>query len=305
MSSVNRQPIVSVQWLRDRLAQEELTNEFTKELTKSSAPTTASGIVVADCRFDLSDPAAGRRAFEEDHIPGAVFFDLDEDLSGPVTGRGGRHPLPDVDEFCAKLGERGIGNDVTVVCYDDQQGQMAARLWWLLRFVGHDDAVVLDGGYAAWRAAGLPVTAKVPVPTRRQFAPKLRPHMTASMDDVRRVSADGSGMIVDSRTAERYRGEVEPLDPVAGHIPGARNLPWMDNVDERGFFRSREELRRRFDGLPEDMDGVVLHCGSGVSACVNVLAMEHAGLGRARLYVGGWSDWCSVEGNPVATGDEK
>lgn len=296
MSSISRQPIVSVEWLRARLMGEGNLG--------GSPIAGAHDIVVADCRFDLTDPTAGRRAYDLDHIPGAIYFDLDQDLSGPMTGRGGRHPLPDVNEFCAMLGERGIGDGVTVVCYDDQQGQMAARLWWMLRYVGHDDVVVLDGGYAAWRAAGLPVTTEVPVPTPRQFAPRPQLEMTATMEDVRRVSERGAGIIVDSRAPERYRGDIEPLDPVAGHIPGARNVPWMDNVDASGFFRSREELRLRFHELPQDMDGVIFHCGSGVSACVNLLAMEHAGLGRAKLYVGGWSDWCRVEGNPVAKGDE-
>lgn len=286
--------IVSAEWLRERLGRDDL--------------------VIADCRFELTDPDAGRRAYERDHIPGAVYFDLERDLSGPATGRGGRHPLPDMEAFCALLGRRGVGRGVTVVCYDDQLGQMAARLWWMLRYVGHDDAAVLDGGYGAWREAGGPVTAEVPAPTPRTFVAGLRPQMLAGMDEVRRMSRpararsdgapQGGGIIIDSRAPERYRGEVEPLDPVAGHIPGARNLPWMDNVDPRGFFRPREELRNRFENFPPDMEGVVFHCGSGVSACVNLLALEHVGLPGAKLYVGGWSEWCSVADNPVAVGDE-
>ncbi|MFS8582512.1 MAG: rhodanese-like domain-containing protein, partial [Limnochordales bacterium] len=149
--------IVSAEWLRQRLGRDD--------------------IVIADCRFDLTDPAAGRLAYERDHVPGAVYFDLDKDLSGPVTGRGGRHPLPDMDRFAELLGRRGVGDGVTVICYDDQGGQMAARLWWLLRYAGHDDAAVLDGGYGAWRAAGGPVSAEVPAPAPRRFVPRLRPHM--------------------------------------------------------------------------------------------------------------------------------
>lgn len=282
--SVEQQPLVSAQWLGDHLEDEKL--------------------VIADCRFELGDRAAGRRAFEQGHIPGAVFFDLEEDLSGPVTGRGGRHPLPDLNEFSAKLGQRGIGDGIKVVCYDDQQGQMASRLWWMLRYLGHDDVVLLDGGYTGWREAGFPVTADITAPPSSRFVARPRPHMVASMDDVRRISGGGAGVIIDSRAGARYRGEVEPLDPVAGHIPGARNLPWMDNVTETGLFRTPDELRRRFAGLPTDMEQVVLHCGSGVSACVNLLAMERAGLPGAKLYVGGWSEWCSIEGNPVASGPE-
>lgn len=285
MSTKKQQPIVSAKWLHDRLARDD--------------------VVIADCRFELGDPAAGRRAYERAHIPDAIYFDLEEDLSGPVTGRGGRHPLPNLDEFCAKLGRRGIGDGITVVCYDDQQGQMAARLWWMLRYVGHDDVALLDGGYSAWRAAGYPVTESVPTPTPRQFTPRLRPDMVASMDAVRKISEGGRGVIIDSRAPERFRGETEPLDPVAGHIPGARNLPWMDNVTDIGFLRDQDDLRRRFDGLPDDMAQVVLHCGSGVSACVNLLAMELVGRGGAKLYVGGWSDWCSVQENPVASGSQK
>ena len=192
--------------------------------------------------------------YERDHIPGAVYFDLERDLSGPATGRGGRHPLPDMEEFCALLGRRGVGG-VTVVCYDDQLGQMAARLWWMLRYVGHDDAAVLDGGYGAWREAGGPVTAEVPAPTPRTFVAGLRPQMLAGMDGATHVAPGagrgatgrlGGGIIIDSRAPERYRGEVEPFDPVVGHIPGARNLPWMDNVDPRAF-RPREELRNRLE----------------------------------------------------------
>lgn len=278
--------IVSAEWLRQRLGRDD--------------------IVIADCRFDLTDPAAGRLAYERDHVPGAVYFDLDKDLSGPVTGRGGRHPLPDMDRFAELLGRRGVGDGVTVICYDDQGGQMAARLWWLLRYAGHDDAAVLDGGYGAWRAAGGPVSAEVPAPAPRRFVLRLRPHMAVGMEDVRRIVDGGRdhGLIVDSRAPERYRGEAEPLDPVAGHIPGARNWPWMENLDQRGFFRGRDELEKRFAALPDDMERVVFHCGSGVSACVNLLVLEHIGRPGAKLYTGGWSDWCSVPENPVAVGDE-
>jgi len=277
------QPIVSPQWLAQRLGDPD--------------------VVVADCRFDLADPEAGRRAYAAGHIPGAVYFDLEEDLSAPAQRPGGRHPLPDVDELCRQLGQAGIGPGVTVVCYDDQQGAMAARLWWMLRWLGHDAAAVLDGGFAGWRRAGLPVTDAPANPTPRRFVPAPRPELVASAEDVQRLVQEGRGVLVDSRAPERYRGELEPIDPVAGHIPGARNLPWMDNVDADGRWRHPGELARRFAGLVGE-EPVVVYCGSGVTACANLLAMAYAGVPvQPRLYVGGWSDWCTRPGSPVAKVD--
>ena len=274
--------IVDCRWLADRLGRPD--------------------VAVADCGFELSDPGAGRRAYEQGHIPGAVFFDLETDLSGPIRRPGPRHPLPDPDAFVAKLEQAGIGNGVTVVCYDDQQGMNAARLWWMLRWLGHDGVCVLDGGFTAWREAGLPVTVEAPAPARRRFVPRLRHDMAVSMDDVRRMVAEGRGVLVDARAPERYRGDVEPIDPVAGHIPGARNVPWGGNFDPSGRWRSPEELARRFAELA-GRDDVVMYCGSGVSACVNVLAMAHAGFSKLpRLYPGSWSEWCADPANPVARG---
>ncbi|HEY8497109.1 MAG TPA: sulfurtransferase [Limnochordales bacterium] len=275
--------IVTCQWLAERLD--------------------APDIVIADCRFDLADPAAGRRAYEAAHIPGAVYFDLEQDLSGPVRKPGPRHPLPDMDRFVAKLEAAGIGEAVTVVCYDDQQGMVAARLWWMLRYLGHEAVCVLDGGFKAWQEAGLPVTASAAARPRRRFVPRVRPEMAVSMADVQQMVQEKRGVLVDARAPERFRGEVEPLDPVAGHIPGARNLPWMGNLDSSGRWRSPEELAARFAAL-RGQEPVVMYCGSGVSACVNVLAMAHAGFKELpRLYVGSWSEWCAVPENPVAKVD--
>lgn len=256
-------------------------------------------LVVADCRFQLDDPAAGRRAYGEGHIPGAVFFDLEADLSGPVTGRGGRHPLPDLDQLAEKLGKAGISRETMVVCYDDQKGSMAGRLWWLLRYMGAGRVAVLDGGYSAWLAAGYPTTTEVPRPEPRVFVPAIRHDMLVSVEEVRAMVREGRGVLVDSRVPERYRGEVEPLDPVAGHIPGAENYPWDGNVDEGGRFLGKEALRARFAPL-QGTGPLVFYCGSGVSATANLLALERIGLRGAKLYAGGWSEWCSDPGNPVA-----
>lgn len=263
-------------------------------------------VVVADCRFDLADPEAGRRQYEEGHIPGAVFFDLDKDLSRPAAGSGGRHPLPPLDEFVAALTERGIGEGTAVVCYDDSGGGMAARLWWMLRYIGHEAVALLDGGWSAWVRGGLPVarssSGRPPVlPASRPVKVRLRTDMAADAPAVRRIVEKGGGVIVDSRAPERWRGETEPLDPVAGRIPGSVNYPWQQALDDEGRMPSPETLARRFQPLAGRGD-VVVHCGSGVTGCLNVLAMKRAGLEGVRLYVGGWSDWCSDADNPVATG---
>jgi thiosulfate/3-mercaptopyruvate sulfurtransferase len=256
------------------------------------------GVVVVDCRFELANPSAGRAAHEEAHVPGAAYLDLDRDLSGPKAAHGGRHPLPDPAVFAATLGALGVDETVTVVAYDVPQAAIAPRLWWILRYLGHDRAAVLDGGWPAWRAAGLPVEGGAPPRrTPRRFVPRLRPEMTATVEDVRRLSA-GHGTLVDSRAPERYRGEVEPLDPVAGHVPGARNLPWNEALDAQGRLKPRAALAGRFEGVGEE---AVVYCGSGVTACANLLAMDEAGVTGARLYPGSWSDWCSYPENPVAT----
>ncbi len=257
-------------------------------------------LVIADCRFDLTQPQAGRQAYTEAHIPGAVYFDLERDLSAPKQAHGGRHPLPPVDTFCRTVGAAGIDETVMVVAYDAQSTAMAARLWWMLRYLGHAQVRVLGGGWQAWRAAGHPVTQDVPRRAPRTFAPRIRARSAVDLAELRRLQKAGA-RLVDSRAPERYRGEVEPLDPVAGHIPGAVNLPYTDTLDARGNLRSPADLRDRFAGIAAGRGDLVVYCGSGVTACVNLLAMEEAGIEGARLYVGGWSDWCSYPENPVAT----
>lgn len=257
---------------------------------------------VVDARFDLADSEAGEREYLQAHIPGAVYAHLDRDLSGPLARHGGRHPLPDGPDFIAWLERVGIGNEHDVVVYDSASGMFAARLWWLLKYYGHDAVRVLDGGLAAWRAAGLPVAAEPGSYPSARFQGRRREEMAVDRDRVLRAIEDPDVLLVDARASERYRGEVEPIDPRAGHIPTAINLPFVGNLDG-GRFREAEALRERYQQAAE-AEEVVVYCGSGVSAAHDLLAMEEAGILGARLYHGSWSDWCSFEDAPIAREDE-
>jgi len=261
--------------------------------------------VVVDCRFTLTDTGAGRRAWTAGHIPGARYAHLDEDLSSPITPRTGRHPLPDPNALARKLGAWGIDESKQVVVYDDTFGAMASRLWWLLRWLGHESVALLDGGYPKWVREKNPVTPEAPVVHQTTFYPRVNNTFWVNADFVERVRQDEAFVVFDARAEERFRGEVEPLDKVAGHVPGAVNAMYEDNLDVSGEFLSAEELRERYLDL---LGGVVpnqaIHmCGSGVTACHNVLAMEHAGLPGARLYAGSWSEWITDPNRPVATGE--
>jgi thiosulfate/3-mercaptopyruvate sulfurtransferase len=257
---------------------------------------------VVDCRFVLGNPDAGRTAYETEHLPGAVYFDLERDLSGPKAAHGGRHPLPDLEELAAKLGRAGIGADTKVVAYDDQGGAMASRLWWLLTYMGHDNAFVLNGTFAEWKAQGLPVTAEVPEFAPAIFPLQVRPELAVSMEEVKQKRAEEGVVLIDSREAARYRGEQEPIDPVAGHIPGALNSFWKDSLNEAGRWKSAEEQKARFEQMEEIAKAreIIVYCGSGVTACPNVLALREAGYENVKLYLGSWSDWCSYPDNPIA-----
>jgi len=261
---------------------------------------------LVDARAMLSDPAAGRAAWQAAHLPGAVHADLEHDLSDhSVTGQG-RHPLPSPVDFARRLGEWGIGPQHAVVVYDAGDGSMAAaRLWWMLRLFGHRQVAVLDGGLAAWRAAGLPETdAVAPVEALPPYpAADFDRTAIATADEILRRQGEGPGWLLDARGGERFRGEVEPIDPVAGHIPGALNRPFAQNV-EAGRFRDADALRAELQPLLHGRDpaDVVLSCGSGVTACHLLLAMEHAGLSGARVYAGSWSGWIADPSRPIATG---
>jgi len=257
---------------------------------------------IFDCRFSLPQPERGPQAYREGHVPGAVYANLDKDLSSPKTAHTGRHPLPDPEVFMDWLGENGVDRSCQVVAYDDAGGAVAARLWWLLRWVGHDAAAVLDGGWKAWLDGGYPVTQEMPNRTPRRFEGKpgmaewlSSDQLVASLDEIR---------LLDARGAPRFRGEKEPIDPVAGHVPGALNLPFDGNLDDKERFLTPAQLKQRFDAALAGADpGSVAHmCGSGVTACHNLLAMEYAGLQGSRLYVGSWSEWITDPQRPVATG---
>ncbi|MCB1823263.1 MAG: sulfurtransferase [Candidatus Competibacteraceae bacterium] len=259
--------------------------------------------VVMDCRFSLADPEAGRRAYHDGHLPGAHYAHLDQDLSNPVTLATGRHPLPDPERLAHKLGAWGIDHDTQVVAYDDMGGMLAAaRLWWLLRWLGHTACAVLDGGLPAWRRAGLPLTAEIPAGRPTAFVPRPDDRLWMNTEQVMTLPA--AEVLLDARAAARYRGEVEPIDPVAGHIPGALNLPTDGNLTPEGHFLPVAALRERFAAVLDDRaPATVIHaCGSGVTACHNLLAMEAAGLGGSRLYAGSWSEWIRDPRRAVAVG---
>lgn len=267
---------------------------------------------IVDCRFTLGKPKAGRDSYEQEHIPGAVYLDLELDLSAPVGEHGGRHPLPDPKELAVRLSKLGIGNDTRIVAYDDENGMNAARLWWLLRYLGHEQVFILEGGFSQWKADKYPVTDHQPVRVPSTFTANVQPQMLADANKVQQVSANMEpsaspaglpSVLIDSRARERFLGQEETLDKKAGHIPGAFNFFWKDTQNADGSFKSAEELQEHFAELDQDAE-IIVYCGSGVTACPNVLALEKAGYKNVRLYAGSWSDWISYEDNPVATGDE-
>ena len=261
-------------------------------------------VAVIDCRFDLADPAAGERAWFEGHIPGAHYAHLDRDLSDLHRPGRGRHPLPDADAFCAALERWDITPEHQVVAYDASGGTIAARLWWMLRLFGHRRVAVLDGGLAAWTAHGGALERGARKPGRGRYRARFDSRSIVTTAVVAARLASGNGVLLDARVPERFRGEVEPLDPRAGHIPGAVNSPFQNNLGLDGRFLPAEQLEVRYRALIRgQVPGDVVHmCGSGVTACHNLLAMEHAGLPGSRVYAGSWSEWVSVPSRPIATG---
>lgn len=271
---------------------------------EAESAVSSSATVIVDCRFQLSDPEAGRREYDAGHVPGAVFADLERDLSGPITvGVTGRHPLPSPEALAGKLRTWGVCSTSRVIAYDAAQGALAARLWWLLRWLGHDSVAVVDGGYPAWLAAGGEPSRRVPAKGPGDFVARVRSELVVSVDDVLRASNRPNGVLLDARAPERFRGEVEPIDPVPGHIPGAVCASFAANLSD-GRFLSVEALRDRYRRLIGDRNAedVIVYCGSGVTACHDILAAELAGLGMFRLYAGSYSEWLVDPTRPVATG---
>jgi thiosulfate/3-mercaptopyruvate sulfurtransferase len=264
--------------------------------------------VVVDCRFSLAEPERGRSDYESGHIPGAVYAHLNQDLSSSVIpGKTGRHPLPDLDVFTAKLSAWGIDSEVQVVVYDDSGGAMAGRLWWMLRWLGHAAVALLDGGWQSWLSAGGPIVngqhpgGKVARPAR-QFTPRPRPELLATLEQVQAFRLDPDARVLDARSPERYRGEYEPIDRLAGHIPGAVSAPYADLIDANYRLKTKQEIQALYRPLlgSTSASRVVSYCGSGVTSALNLIALLHAGFGEGRLYVGSWSEWITDPGRPVA-----
>lgn len=274
---------------------------FTEELAAHLAD---PALVVFDCRHDLMDLTKGERLYREGHIPGARFAHLETDLSGEKTGKNGRHPLPSPVAFTAFLARQGVSDTSKIVAYDDAGGPYAARLWWLARWIGLADVVLLDGGLNKWLAEGRALSHEVPVATPAPLRGHADPLMLVTADELLLRLHDATTTLIDARAVERYRGDVEPIDPVAGHIPGALNRFFKDNLQADMSFRSPEELRAAFAALmksPSAQD-VVHQCGSGVTACANLFAMELAGLPGSKLYAGSWSEWIADPSRPVGRG---
>jgi thiosulfate/3-mercaptopyruvate sulfurtransferase len=260
---------------------------------------------IVDCRFYLVEPSKGEAEYEKEHLPGATYADLDRDLAGPKTGTNGRHPLPSLETMTERFSRFGIDDQVQVVAYDTSQGQMAARLWWMLRYLGHDSAAVLDGGLQSWKAGGFPVVSGRESRAPRSFTAHPRESMRVDLEALERERTEH--LLIDARAPERFRGEVEPFDPVKGRIPGARNHPTASSLAADGRFLAPSELRARFQSIlrSRPADSVVSYCGSGVTACHNLLAMDVAGLRGARLYPGSWSEWSADERRPIERGKEE
>ncbi len=263
------------------------------------------GVAILDCRFDLAAPGAGRQAYLREHIRGARYADLNRDLSGPVTSSSGRHPLPAPDLIAARLGELGVGDASQVIAYDEANGAFAARAWWLLRWLGHAKVAVLDGGFRAWIAAGGALDSGEPQGGAVQrFTPRIDHQAVLSTVELIEALKDQRRLLVDARAEERFTGAVEPLDPVAGHVPGAINHPFAANLSADGRFLPPDELERRWLArlAGAEPGKVIAMCGSGVTACHNLLALELAGLNGAKLYAGSWSEWIRDPKRPVTRG---
>ncbi len=266
---------VSCKWLREHLNDRSL--------------------IIADCRYNLADFELGRKEYLEGHIPGAYQIDMEKDLTGRITLHGGRHPLPDQDIFAKRMNSIGLNPEITVIAYDSD-GSGAARFWWLLNYFGHSKVRIMNGGIVEWKSLGFELTTEIPPFRSGSFSPVVNKTILASVEDVKSIKPTTT--LIDSRTKVRYAGISEPIDKIAGHIPGAVNYQYTDTVSETGLFRNRKELLRMFRDIGRD---VIVYCGSGVTACVNFVALTEAGF-KPKLYAGSWSDWISYKENPISTG---
>lgn len=260
-------------------------------------------IVIADCRFELSNPKVGEQFYKESHIQGAFYFDLEKQLSAPVSQHGGRHPLPDMMQFKAELEKAGIDHTKTVIAYDDGAGLYASRFWWLLTYAGHERVYVLNEGFNGWIKVGYPVTKKIPAFQSANYEIKIQSEMLATLEEIKEVveNKKKSPVLIDSRAEDRYLGKTEPLDRIAGRIPGAINKFWAESL-EQGSFKHPDEQKQRFAEFTHE-DPMIVYCGSGVSAAPNYIALKMAGYQNIKLYAGSYSDWVSYDDNPVETGN--
>ncbi|WP_156290291.1 sulfurtransferase [Oceanobacillus salinisoli] len=258
----------------------------------------STNLVIVDVRFVLTDPDAGRKMYLKDHLPGAVYIDLNRDLSGKTEKHRGSHPLPDMDMFAAKIGNIGIDHETTVVIYDQENDMFAARLWWLLQHVGHELVYILEGGYKNWVEQGNLVTDEIPTLVKKSFEPNIRENETVDMKEVKEKMNSKTAILIDSRERDRYLGNKEPLYRKAGHIPGAVNYFWKDVLNEDGTWKNEEQLSEHFSALSKDEE-IIVSCGSGVSACPNILALKSLGYKNIKLYPGSFSDWISYEENEI------
>lgn len=274
--------VVNQEWLLEQLANKD--------------------VKIVDCRFSLSKPDEGERLYKESHIPGAYFFDLEKQLSAPVSKHGGRHPLPDIEQFRHEIEQAGIDNTKTVVAYDGGEGAFASRFWWLLTYIGHDKVYVLNGGFKGWVEAGYPTTKEVPKPESAQYKVSIRKEMLATYEEIKEIVANKkkSPILIDSREKARYLGKEEPIDKIPGHIPGAMHKFWAEGL-ENGFFKGSEEQKKRFAEL-DQKEPIIVYCGSGVTATPNYIALKIAGYQNVKLHAGSYSDWVSYSDNPVEKG---
>ncbi|MCM3692775.1 sulfurtransferase [Neobacillus niacini] len=254
---------------------------------------------IVDCSFSLADPKGGRQEYDKNHIPGAVYFDLEQDLSGEIGNHGGRHPLPNIEEFINKLEKAGIDENTKVIAYDQGEGAFAARFWWMLKYLGHEKVYVLDGGFKGWKEENYPVSSELPTFNKASFKSNINHDLLASMEEVRAV-ADGqvsNTILIDSREERRYLGLEEPIDKKAGRIPGALNKPWFEGLNA-GYYKQAQVQKQRFADINPENE-IIVYCGSGVTAAPNFLALKTAGFEKVKLYLGSFSDWISYQENEI------